>query len=152
MIYGCGLDTNISRLAQWISRFGFLPLSGKATGLRQPVHADDLAAVAVTALLHKESLPLGLAVVGGSTLRYAEMVSRIFSALDKPVRLLRLPQWLFVLLVNLLRVIKPDSGISSEMVRRQAVDLVFDDTQARELLGYQSRSFKPTGKDFSLPD
>jgi len=147
MIYGCGLDTNISRLAAWIRRFGFIPVSGKASGLRQPVHADDLAAVAVTALQSTKALPGSLLLAGGSTLSYAEMVSRIFSALGKPVRLLHLPQWLFILLVRL----RPGSDINSEMVRRQGDDLVFDDRQARELLAFSPRPFEPSEKDFSLP-
>jgi len=147
MIYGCGLDTNISRLAAWIRRFGFIPVSGKANGLRQPVHADDLAAVAVTALQSTKALPGSLLLAGGSTLSYAEMVSRIFSALGKPVRLLHLPQWLFILLVRL----RPGSDINSEMVRRQGDDLVFDDRQARELLAFSPRPFEPSEKDFSLP-
>jgi len=148
MIYGCGLDTNISRLANWIRRFGVMPVSGKASGLRQPVHADDLAAVAVTALQETQTLPGSLVLAGGSTLSYAEMVSRIFAALGKPDRLLRLPQWLFILLVEL----RPGSNINSEMVRRQGDDLVFDDRQARELLDYSPRPFEPSEKDFLLPE
>jgi len=148
MIYGCGLDTNISRLASWIRRFGVMPVSAKAGGLRQPVHADDLAAVAVTALRKPITLPGSLVLAGGSTLSYAEMVGRIFAALGKPVRLLRLPQWLFILLVKL----RPGSDINSEMVRRQADDLVFDDRPARELLEYRPRPFEPSEKDFLRPD
>jgi nucleoside-diphosphate-sugar epimerase len=148
MIYGCGLDTNISRLASWIHRFGFIPVNGKASGLRQPVHADDLAAVALTALQETKTLPGSLVLAGSSTLSYAEMVGRIFAALGKPVRLLRLPQWLFILLVKL----RPGSSINSEMVRRQGDDLVFDDRQARELLAYRPRPFEPSEKDFSLPE
>ena len=148
MIYGCGLDTNISRLASWIRRFGVMPVSGKASGLRQPVHADDLAAVAVTALQETKTLPGSLVLAGGSTLSYAEMVGHIFRALGKPVRLLRLPQWLFILLVK----IRPGSDINSEMVRRQGDDLVFDDRQARELLDYSPRPFEPSEKDFMLPE
>jgi len=151
MIYGCGLDTNVSRLASWIRRFGFIPINGKASGLRQPVHADDLAVAAVAALLSKDPLPRSLFLAGGSTLSYMELVCRIFSALDKPARLLRLPQWLFVLLVRFLGACKPDLAISSEMVRRQRVDLVFDDRRARELLGYRPRPFEPSAKDFTLP-
>jgi len=147
MIYGCGLDTNISRLAGWIQRFGFLPVSGQANGLRQPVHADDLAAAAVTALQSKKPLPRSLILAGGSTLSYADMLTRIFSALNKNTRLLRLPQWLFILLVKL----RPGSDINSEMVRRQADDLVFDDRQARELLAYKPRPFRPAEQDFKLP-
>lgn len=148
MIYGCGLDTNISRLAGWIRRFGFIPVNGRASGLRQPVHADDLAAAAVTALQSAKSIPRSLVLAGGSTLSYADMVTGIFSALNRSARLLRLPQWLFILLVKF----KPGSDINSEMVRRQCDDLVFDDREARELLGFRPRPFEPSEKDFSLPD
>jgi len=148
MIYGCGLDNNISRLANWISRLGFLPVNGRAAGKRQPVHADDLAEVAVTALQTDEPLPPKLVLTGGSTLSYTDMVTGIFSALGKPTRIVRLPQWLFILLVNL----RPGSDINSEMVRRQSVDLVFDDRQARELLAYKPRPFQPSERDFRLPE
>ena len=152
LVYGCGLDTNISRLADWIRRFGVMPVSGRAGGLRQPVHADDLASVAMSALLSSEALPSVLTVAGGETLGYADMVGKIFTALGKPVRLARLPEWLFVLFVNTANALKAGGGINSEMVRRQAVDMVFDDHQARELLGYNPRLFNPTKADFSLPD
>ncbi len=152
LIYGCGLDTNISRLASWINRFGFIPVNGKASGLRQPVHADDLATVAITAMLSEDDLPGVLNVSGGDTLTYSSMVSKIFVALGKPARLLRLPQWLFVLLVNLISTFKSTAGINGEMVRRQRLDLVFDDEQARQLLDYNPRPFAPVAQDFSLPD
>jgi len=152
LIYGCGMDTNISRLASWIKRFGFMPVNGAATGLRQPVHADDLAAAAVTALQSRADLPRVLNLCGGDTLTYTDMVGRIFSALGKPVRLLHLPQWLFVLVVNITKVIRPGTGVNSEMVRRQRLDLVFDDRQARGLLDYKPRQFQPVAGDFLLPD
>ena len=152
LIYGCGMDTNISRLASWISRFGFTPVNGKAAGLRQPVHADDLAKVAITAMLLKDDIPQVLNLTGGDTLSYSDMVRKIFEALDKPARLLHLPQWLFVLLVNVARKFKSMGGINSEMVRRQQQDLVFEDQQARQLLNYNPRPFTPVAKDFSLPE
>lgn len=152
LVYGCGLDANITRLANWIQRFGFMPVNGQAAGLRQPVHADDLAAVAIRAMLSEGHLPEMLTVAGGETLSYAEMVNRIFAALGKPARLLHLPEWLFVLMVNLAGLLRSGSGLNTEMVRRQALDLVFDDKEARELLDYDPRPFNPTHGDFSLPD
>ena len=152
LIYGCGMDTNISRLANWINRFGFMPVNGKADGLRQPVHADDLAKVAIKAMLCRDDLPWVLNLPGGDTLSYSDMVRRVFEALGKPVRLLRLPQSLFVLLVNFANIIKPTGGINSEMVRRQRLDLVFEDRQARQLLDYNPRPFAPGARDFSLPE
>jgi nucleoside-diphosphate-sugar epimerase len=151
LIYGCGLDTNISRLANWIRRFGFMPVNGRAAGLRQPVHADDLASVAIAAMLSKDALPHILPLTGGDTLSYSDMLTNIFMMLGKPVRLVRLPEWLFVLLVQLANTFKIAGGINSEMVRRQKLDLIFDDRQARELLNYDPRPFAPVVEDFSLP-
>ncbi|MEZ5764996.1 MAG: NAD-dependent epimerase/dehydratase family protein [Xanthobacteraceae bacterium] len=49
LIYAEGLDENVSRIAGLIRRFRFFPLAGDGKGLRQPVHADDLAAAAIAA-------------------------------------------------------------------------------------------------------
>ena len=152
LIYGCGLDTNISRLAEWIRRFGLMPVNGKAEGLRQPVHAQDLATVACTALLSKDDLPRVMNLPGGDTLSYSDMVSRIFSALGKPVRLWHLPQWLFVFIAGVANAVKLTGGVNSEMIRRQRSDLVFEDRQARALLNYKPRPFAPGPEDFTLPD
>jgi len=152
LIYGCGMDTNISLLAAWIKRFGFMPVNGEAAGLRQPVHADDLAAVAVGAFGSGAELPGVMNLCGGETLSYAEMVSRIFAATGKPARLLHMPEWLFVLAVNVAGLVRPGAGLNAEMVRRQRRDLVFDDREARELLAYDPRPFRPALADFSLPE
>jgi nucleoside-diphosphate-sugar epimerase len=151
LIYGCGLDANISRLASWIRRFGFLPVNGKAAGLRQPVHADDLASAAVAALQTETPLPDVITLSGGETLSYSEMLKKIFASMEKSPRLLRLPEWVFVLLVQLAGLFKFASGVNSEMVKRQKVDLVFDNEQASTLLDYQPRFFAPVMEDFSLP-
>lgn len=152
LIYGCGMDANISRLANWIGRFGFIPVNGKAQGLRQPVHADDLAELALSAMLNKHELPTVLTLAGGETLTYSDMVSKIFAALKKPDRLVHLPQWLFILLIQTAGYLGMGGGLNAEMVKRQGRNLVFDDRQARELLNYSPRSFAPALKDFSLPD
>ncbi len=152
LIYGCGLDSNITRLASWINRFGFLPVNGNAAGLRQPVHADDLAFAAVAALLKTDPIPGILPLAGGETLGYSEMLMRIFAAMEKPVRLIKLPQWLFILMVRTVGFFGVAAGINSEMIKRQQLDLVFDDQQARKLLGFKPRPFSPSKKDFALPD
>jgi uncharacterized protein YbjT (DUF2867 family) len=92
-----------------------------------------------------------MSLTGGDTLSYSEMVSRIFAALRKPARLAHLPEWLFVLLVRIAGAFETGGGLNSEMVRRQRLDLVFNDQKARELLDYKPRSFAPVEKDFSLP-
>ncbi|MFC6573774.1 NAD-dependent epimerase/dehydratase family protein [Pseudomonas brassicacearum] len=50
MIYGFGRDKNISQIARFIQRFGFFPLIGGGTGLRQPVHAGDVIQACLSAM------------------------------------------------------------------------------------------------------
>ena len=43
MLFGYKKDGNISRIRSILKRFHIMPFLGKAQGLRQPIHADDLA-------------------------------------------------------------------------------------------------------------
>jgi nucleoside-diphosphate-sugar epimerase len=151
LIYGCGLDRNISLLAALIRRHGWMPVAGSATGLRQPVHADDLAAAAVSALSTKEPLTLDSPACGGSTLSYYHMAELIFDSLNKPRRIIRLPAGAMASLAGLLAKLPALSGINREMIRRQNTDLVFDDSPLRQALNYNPRPFKPTPEDFEIP-
>lgn len=152
LIYGCGRDRNVSLLARLAARFGVIPLAGPAAGLRQPVHADDLAALAVAALAAAEPLRLDSAACGGETLPYREMAGRIAAAQSRRVRLVTLPESLMATGVGLLSRLPAWRGLNAEMVRRQNRDLVFDDTGLRRLLGWAPRAFRPTAADFRIPD
>lgn len=151
LIYGCGLDRNISLLASWIRRLGWIPVAGQAVGLRQPVHADDLARLAVNALLADVPVDLDSPACGGTTLTYRQMAELIFDALDKPRRIISLPPWLMAALVRLLGLLPRFRGVNSQMVRRQNTDLVFDDSALKECLEYEARPFKPSAEDFKIP-
>jgi nucleoside-diphosphate-sugar epimerase len=152
LVYGCGMDQNISLLARWIKRFGFVPISRSAQGLRQPVHVADLAQTAVSAMLCSASAGLVSAVCGGSTLTYRAMVERIFDGLSRPRRIIALPAPLLAAAAGVGRTIPALRSINSEMIRRQSRDLVFDDQPAREKLAHQPRRFSPGSSDFRRPD
>ena len=152
MIYGCGMDRNVSRLAEMARRHGLVPLVGAATGLRQPVHADDLADLAIRALQASPALDTDSPVCGGSTLTYREMAERIAAAQPRRARLLGLPQGVMVALVRARALLPGAGGLNTEMVRRQKCDLVFDDSALREALGWSPRPFQPTAADFEVPE
>jgi nucleoside-diphosphate-sugar epimerase len=157
LIWGCGLDRNVSLLAALARRWRLIPLAGRAGGLRQPVHADDLAALAVRALQSPRALRLAAAVAGGSTLTFREMAQRLAALRQPPARLLSLPESLLVTLVHLLSAV-PGAwraglrGVNAEMVRRQNRDLVFDDSELRRALGWNPRPFEPGPEDFRVPE
>jgi nucleoside-diphosphate-sugar epimerase len=152
LIYGCGMDGNVSWLAKWIRKFGFMPIAGQAEGMRQPVHADDLAQAAVATLLSESPLALDVPLCGGSTLSFREMIEAIFNALGKPVRIISVPGKLFTAVTYIGRIVPKLRGVRPEMIRREAIDLVFDDSTPREVLNYRPRPFAPGIEDFSRPD
>jgi len=152
LVYGCGMDRNVSLLARFIERWGILPLSREAHGMRQPVHADDVAKAAVAALFTPASDGLSTPVCGGSTLAYRQMVERIFEALGRPCRILELPAGLLAAIAFLAVIAGQGRVLRPQMVRRLALDLIFDDGPARAALGHAPRRFRPTRDDFAAPD
>jgi len=152
LIYGCGRDRNVSYLATLARRLGVVPLAGRATGLRQPVHADDLAGLCVRALTAAEPIELTSEACGGSTLSYRDMVEKASAAAPGRHRLVTLPVGLMGAALWLVSRLPGWRGLSPAMAGRQNRDLVFDDSDLRELLGWSPRPFEPTAADFEVPD
>jgi nucleoside-diphosphate-sugar epimerase len=145
LIYAEGEDRNVSRLAALIRRFGVLPLAGRGDGLRQPVHAADLAAAVWQALDAPAAHDRIYALPGGETLSYREMARRIFEALGRRPRLIVLPPGAWRLGLRLASPWLP--GATAAMGGRMSEDLVFDAAPARRDFGYSPRPFRPTFPD-----
>lgn len=141
LIYGTGMDRNISRMAALASRFGVFVLPHNALGLRQPVHADDLAHAAIVALQHVDAQAHSYDLPGGETLSYREMTRRVLQELQPPAKLLIVPSIFFSVVAHVARMLGVhDAGTA--VLARMRENLVFDDSAARAELGYAPRSFK----------
>jgi nucleoside-diphosphate-sugar epimerase len=151
LIWGCGLDRNVSLLARFGRRFGFIPVAGEAAGLRQPVHADDLAELAVRALATDFGPCLESAACGASTLSYRDLAGRIAAAGQRKIRVVAMPPAALAGLIRLASLLPAFRGVNAEMVHRQGRDLVFDDSILREALEYAPRGFHPEAGDFAIP-
>jgi len=147
LIYGLGRDKNISEIARFIRRFGFFPLLGRAQGLRQPIHADDVAAACVAALQAPGAANRAYNLSGGETLAYREMVARVFAALGRPVRVVTVPMWIFRLAVAMLRRLPRYGHWSAAMAERMNRDLVFDHAEAVRDFGFKPRGFALVAED-----
>jgi uncharacterized protein YbjT (DUF2867 family) len=143
LIYGCNMDRNVALIARVIRRFGFFPLFGRASGLRQPVHADDLAAACMAVIDRAEAFDKSYELVGGETLSYREMVERIFASLGRPVRVFRLPMVAFRVALRALSWLPRFGDFNGEMARRMNEDLVFDSSAAARDFAYAPRPFRP---------
>ncbi|AMG38119.1 NAD(P)-dependent oxidoreductase [Achromobacter xylosoxidans] len=141
LIYGFGQDKNVSEIARFIRRTSLFPLLGRAQGLRQPVHAEDVASACVAALTAPAAANQAYNLSGGETLPYRQMVARIFEALGQPVRTIGIPLLMFRLAVRLARTLPRFRKWSPAMAERMNRDMVFDHTAARQDLGFQPRPF-----------
>jgi len=134
LIYGLGLDRNIGAAARFIRCWHWFPLAGPGAGLRQPVHADDLAMAAIALLGAEDAIGGRFNLGGGETLSYRAMIERIFQTLDLPPRFLRLP------LLALL------PGKIGAMAARMEQDLAFDRGELWTRLDLRPRKFLTGGK------
>jgi nucleoside-diphosphate-sugar epimerase len=150
LIYGGGQDRNISEIARFIRRFGFFPLFGEARGLRQPVHAQDVATASMAVLLNRSVRNRTYEISGAERLSYREMVSRVFSAMGKPPRYLRIPLAAFRLAILCLKVLPRFRSWSAAMAERMNADLVFDHAAAADDFGYSPRPFRLDSNDLPI--
>jgi nucleoside-diphosphate-sugar epimerase len=141
LIYTEGRDTNITPLSRLIRRFGFMPLVGGGPGLRQPVHAEDLAIGAIAAASSPASVNKIYSVPGGETLTYREMVGRIFDGMRRPRRTISVPSSLWKASFVLLKPLFPEANVA--MGTRMMKDMTFDSTPAIRDFGWNPRKFNP---------
>jgi nucleoside-diphosphate-sugar epimerase len=143
LIYGCGIDKNVSFIAEFIRRFGFFPIIGNGMGLRQPVHADDLATACLQAYNCSITINKAYNLSGGQTLSYREMVEAIFHSLGKKSRIIPIPLFVFKMLIHSIAWLPKFSHLSTAMITRINQNLCFDHTAAYNDFGYQPRTFNP---------
>ncbi len=150
LIYGRGRDKNLTEIVRFVRRWGFFPLLGKAVGLRQPVHAEDVAAACVSALTVRTVANRTYNLSGGEALSYREMVCRVFSSVGKVPCLVTIPRWLFRLAVSALRLVPRYRHWTVEMAERMNRDLAFDHTDAARDLGFAPRLFRISQEDLPV--
>nr|NJM01485.1 NAD(P)-dependent oxidoreductase [Desulfobacula sp.] len=142
MIYDFKRDQNITEIARFIRCFGFFPLLGEASGLRQPIHAQDVAGACMAALKPIGPDNRAYNLCGGETLSYREMVTRIFTACGLQARFLPVPLWAFRIAVALMCCLPRYRQWSAAMIHRMNKDMVFDNSDAVRDLRFSPRPFR----------
>lgn len=142
LIYGFGRDKNIAEIARFTRRFGFFPLFGKAQGLRQPIHVQDVANACLAAIESPAAINHAYNISGGETLSYREMVSRVFTRMDRSPLLLPVPLFAFRAACALLRILPRYKNWSVAMAERMNRDMVFDHSEAERDLAFKPRAFE----------
>ena len=145
LVYGDGRDRTISRIAALAQRLGWFVIPRGATGLRQPVHVDDLAAAALAACDATATHGRAYDLPGGEALPWREMIARTLAALSPRPRLLEVPMPVFRLALGVARHARNGRGFGDGALARLREDLVFDPGPAQVDFGYAPRRFTPAG-------
>lgn len=140
MIYGHGHDQNVSHIARFIKKYRCMILMGKAKGLRQPVHCNDLVEAALTVIDNPNSFLKTYNLAGAEVLSYRQMVQRIFSGLGRKAIIISVPLSVFRIA---LRVLSKVGGFSytPEMANRMDQDLAYSHQDAADDFGYHPQRF-----------
>jgi nucleoside-diphosphate-sugar epimerase len=145
MTYDCIHDSNITRIAKFIDRYRFLPIAMPAKGLRQPIHADDVAKAIINSLGNDAVYGKTLDIAGGEVLSYREMAERVFHSLGMKPRFLPVPMhWLakgFALAVKVR--LANESAFGESTFHKMNEDMIVDTREGLRLLDYQPRDLNP---------
>lgn len=135
MIYGAGLDHNLTPIARMARRTRVLPLP-QASGLRQPVHAEDVAVAAIAAVRDGAATGRIVEIGGGERLSYLAMFQRLRESLGCRVVPVPVPGVALRAAAALLPPMRGPLG-------RLEADLVADNTVLNALLDVAPRPFHP---------
>ncbi len=151
LIYGAGLDRSLTPLARLGARWHVFPDLAGASGLRQPVHAEDLATVCRLAVGSDAAIGRSFDLGGGERLTFAKMLDRVRHSLTTWTLPVPVP---LVALRFGLGMAKRSSrwpGFGPGIVDRLDRDLLADDEPARGLLGWSPRTFRPDASTWVPP-
>lgn len=156
MIYGYGQGQNLSFIARVIKRCGLFVIANPANGLRQPVHADDLAQAVAQALYAPASYGRTYTLSGAETMTYKELVQRVFTALGVRPRIIGLNLSLYRLglksVSRMAKLLGKSLPIDPAMADRMQQDLSFSHQAAVQDFGYAPGTFLPNAAADLLAD
>ena len=145
MIYGHGQGQNLAFIANVIRRFKCFPVVSQAMGLRQPVHADDLAKAVVQAIDNENTFAKKYTLSGAEALPYKDIVKRIFIAMGYTPRVIEINGTLYRFALRLAKLINKSLPVDPAMVDRMQQDLNFNHDSATRDFGYKPSVFLPNG-------
>jgi len=136
LVYGAGIDRSLTPFVARARRTRVFPIP-MAHGMRQPVHADDIAQAVLAALQRDAAAGQTLQIGGGERLDYQRMFQRVHASIGTATVPLYLPR-------AALRLLAAAVPRARGPVSRLEQDLVADNTALTTLLGVRPRPFEPT--------
>jgi len=146
-IYGPG-DRRLLKLFKMVNNGYFLML-GKGKGIYHLIHVWDLTEIFLLAAVSDNALSEIFIAANNEPISMIDIAKTIARALDKKVRIIRLPIWPFFLGADICKVICKPFGLQPPLYRRRVAfytkDRKFDISKLRNVLGYTLKYSNETG-------
>jgi nucleoside-diphosphate-sugar epimerase len=142
LLYGSGRDRSLTPLAARARRWRRLPWPRSATGLRQPVHVDDVASAVRACLDAPASHGRAFDLPGAERLRFDAMVARHLARHAPRARLLRVPDAFFQASALAARMAGKGEDLRGWLWRARQ-DQVGDPAEAEQAFAFRPRMFAP---------
>ncbi|HSN00788.1 MAG TPA: hypothetical protein VLS52_07265 [Rudaea sp.] len=134
MIYGAGVDKTLAPFARFARRWHVLPIPLGASGLRQPVHAADLAAACKVVIANSATFGKTYELGGDERLRFDAMIRRVGKSVPGFVLPLPIP-------IVALRPLASLARIAPGALARLRIPLLADNSAATRDFGYAPGPF-----------
>ncbi|RUM41933.1 MAG: NAD(P)-dependent oxidoreductase [Desulfobulbus sp.] len=146
-IYGPG-DRRLLKFFKMVNNGYFLML-GRGKGIYHLIHVWDLTEIFLLAATSDKALSEIFIAANDKSISMIDMARIIAQALNKKVRIVRLPIWPFFLAADICKVICKPFGIQPPLYRRRVAfytkDRKFDISKLRNVLGYTMKYSNKTG-------
>jgi nucleoside-diphosphate-sugar epimerase len=146
LIYDCVHDHSITFIANIIRKFGFFLVSGRAMGLRQPVHAQDVAQAIINSIGNEKVYNKSVNLPGGETITYFTMIRRVAEAVGRRTQIIPCPTFILKNMLAFMRMMNL-TDLSPSLFERMNHDLAYDGQEAQQLLNFHPREFMPEFKE-----
>lgn len=142
LIYGGPRNRNINLVKRVIMLLGVFPLVGEGSGLRQPVHARDVANACIR-LIDQDVTDTRYNIGGNEVLSYREMLERVFASLGRRPRFISLSRSLARTILIMLSKVPGLRMLTPQVADRMSVDQIFSIDDAVRDFGFSPGDFNP---------
>jgi nucleoside-diphosphate-sugar epimerase len=116
-------------------------LVGTGDGLRQPVHAEDLALACLKTVDNPKTFNKAYNLSGGEILTYRHMVNRISTHLETRCKIIHIPLPLMRFALGWLSNLPGYQKVTPEAANRINLDMCFDHSDAEIDISFKPRRF-----------
>lgn len=137
LLYGADIRSEINRMCALVKYLPVIPLLGDGSGLRQPLHIQDLVTACLNATSASASVQRSYCLGGDQQLTHIELLQQIAARYRSPVRIYKLPVSVAKAVKRLLNWLRLDRSAAVNLLIPENRDILCDNASAQNDIGFK---------------